>query len=208
MSERNPTETTRPGARLPMTREEIRELETAIGPAEPFGRHLAVCLDETLRRLDPNSERLISWTEAEELRNRTLSDELQAAGKASEGAFKWAVDAVRTMGFDEAADRATEAKNWVQRLPLYINETETMNQAGEEFNPTVEAYLAIFMISGKMKDLDNNNHHLSLQRRLQNLAEEIARAGYALGWARQMKGKDHDMTGEVKGMLQQAGITG
>ena len=61
-------------------------------------------------------------------------------------------------------------------------------------------------ISGRMKRLGDPNQPLSIQRRLQNLAEEIANAGYALAWEHQRKGLDLDLRGEFTRTLKEAGI--
>ena len=87
---------------FPVTKEKIRELERQAGGSDPFALRLVAHMGAR--------EKVMPYAQFEKLRERSLTDELFAARKVSERSFGWAVEAVRTMGFEDAAKRAEQAR--------------------------------------------------------------------------------------------------
>lgn len=189
---------------LPMTTEQVREMDRELGPWQPFGRQLVIHMGWTLRRLRA-SEPLLEMPEG--VRERALTDELHAARIASETAFtRWAVPTIRMAGLDQNANALEAATGWDERSAVYFQQKQREREDQDDFTPADEAALQALHISGRMKNLGDPNQPLSIQRRLQNLAEEIANAGYALAWEHQRQGLDLDLRAEFTRALQEAGI--
>ena len=191
---------------LPITKQFAEDIEKQLPAPAPFGRQLIRHMGWTLRRIQEGADLL---EEPANMQERTLEQEIAAAKGISQTAFnRWAVRMIRKAGAKESADLLEQAQDWEERSK---QATLAMigNKRSEEgtFTPMDEALLAAVKISGRMKNLEKPDQLLSIQRRLENLTEEIATAGYALAWGHQESGEEFDLRTEFTQALSKAGVT-
>ena len=128
----------------------------------------------------------------------------------AETAFtQWAIGTIRKAGRCEWARELEEAQGWEERFKRSGEVfSKSSRKDEEEFGPIDMATLKPFDLAGKMKHLEDPEQLSSIEKRLESLAEEIAEAGYTLGWWHQKQGEDFDLRAKFKQVLREAGITG